>query len=88
MTACADHWWYVQRHPSGASFCVRHTSRGPHSFTVDKIGVSQDMLGGNGIPRYEAEHIANALNEAYALGVQHMGDAILSLTKDAHVPPF
>ena len=78
-----DHWWYVQRHPSGVGFCVRHTSRGPGSRTVDCIGVSTDTLGQNAIPRYEAERIANALNEAYELGARQMHDHAVS-----YVPPF
>lgn len=64
----ADHWWFAQRHPDGEHFCVRHTARGPGSYTVDSAGVSTALLGKSGLTRKDAEAIAQALNEAYQLG--------------------
>lgn len=65
----ARHWWFPQAHPSGRRMTVRHNSRG-HGFTIDSIGVARDMLGGDGLSTRDAARIAEALNEAYALGIE------------------
>lgn len=63
-----DHHWRVNTWSSGG-YRVDHTSKGPGSRTSDAIGVSDDILGIDGLTRADAERIANALNEAYQAGI-------------------